>query len=197
MDRERSKRLTRTAALAFGVMVIGSMLFGSPPAETTLLAQMAGKYAAPRVGDQAPDFSLKDFGGGNFTLSKLTRDKHVIVWFTNLCEGCQSEIPTVLRLSAEYRKKGVEVVAVSLLGKDRTTVEAVMKENKVSFRFLYDPDGAATRLYSGKYVEGTCPLKNIFVIGKGGKVALTSHLPGIRINELTAQLDALTGGIQR
>jgi len=58
----------------------------------------------------------------------------------------------VLRLKAEYEKKGVEVVAVSVLGKDRKPVETVIQENKVSFRFLYDPSGIATQRYSGEYV---------------------------------------------
>ena len=161
---------------------------------TDLYGQTGDKPAPARVGDRAPDFSLKDFGGATFKLSDLKGKKDLVLWFTNLCEGCQSEIPTVLQLAARYKQRGVEIVAVSLLGKDRKTVEAVMKQNNVSFRFLYDPDGSATRLYSGKYVEGTCPLKNIYIVGKDGKIALASHLPGIRMDDLTVQLNTLTGG---
>lgn len=100
----------------------------------------------------------------------------------------------MLQLAAGYKQKNVEVVAISLLGKDRKTVEAVMKQYKVSFRFLYDPNGSATRLYSGKHVEGTCPLRNIYVVGKAGNITLASHLPGIRVEDLVAQLDTMTGG---
>jgi peroxiredoxin Q/BCP len=145
--------------------------------------------AAPKIGDQAPDFTLKDFSGKAFTLSSLMKNKGVLLWFTNLCEGCQMQVPTVEKLKALYAKKNIAVVAVSVLGKDRKHVEEVMAKNKVTFPFLYDPTGDATTLYSGRYIEGTCPLKNIFVIKKGGKILFSRHLPGTSEQELLAQLD--------
>ena len=84
-----------------------------------------------------------------------------------------------------------------MLGKDRKTVEAVMKENKVSFRFLYDPTGTATQRYSGKYVERTCPLKNIFIIEKGGKIVYAGHLPGADPSALEKELNNITEGNER
>lgn len=197
MDCTRSTRLTRFAFDFLSLGAILLILLGVLVAENTVYAQKAENYSAPRVGDQALDFSLKDFSGGRFTLSKLTRKGNVVLWFTDLCEGCQSQIPTVLRLKAEYEKKGVEVVAVSVLGKDRKTVETVIKENKVSFRFLYDPMGVATQRYSGKYVEGTCPLKNIFIIEKGGMIVFARHLPGTQLSELTTELNKITKGTQQ
>jgi peroxiredoxin len=158
-----------------------------------LYAQSAAPGNAPpavtKVGGKAPDFTLQDFKGGKFTLSSSMKEKTVVLWFTNLCEGCQSVIPDVKVLKSEYEKKGVEFVAVSVLGKDRKTVENVMKENGVNFRFLYDPDGSATASYAGRFVEATCPLKNIYVIGKGGTIAFMSHLPGVDGRELVSQID--------
>jgi peroxiredoxin len=130
-------------------------------------------------------------------LTKLTKTKSILLWFTNLCEGCQSKIPEVLELKSLYEKKGIDVVAISVLGKDRETVEDVVRKNNVAFRFLYDPAGEATGRYSGKYVEGTCPLKNIVIIKKGGKIVYASHLPGTSLNELTTQLNKITKGTQQ
>ena len=178
-------------------LLASCLSFGTVLIQTIASAQTNNKNVAPKVSDSAPDFSLQDFKGNKFTLSKLTKTKGVLLWFTNLCEGCQSQIPTVLRLKAEYEKKGVEVVAVSILGKDRKTVETVMKKNKDSFRFLYDPTGTASKRYSGEYVEGTCPLKNIFVIEKGGKIVFANHLPGVQMNELASILNKLTKGTQQ
>lgn len=196
MDCKRSKRLTRFTFGFLSLTIMLLMSLGIPVTENAACAQKGEKYSAPRVGNQAPDFSLGDFNGKKFALSTSIKKGNVVLWFTNLCEGCQSQIPTVLGLKTEYEKKGVEVVAVSVLGKDRKTVETVMKENKVSFRFLYDPSGTATQRYSGKYVEGTCPLKNIFIIEKGGKIVYASHLPGIQMNELTTQLNKIAKGTQ-
>ncbi len=45
-------------------------------------------------GDLAPDFSLEDFKGKEFTLSnELKETKAIILWFTNLCKGCTRKIP--------------------------------------------------------------------------------------------------------
>jgi peroxiredoxin len=155
----------------------------------TTRAQLSAVPAAPKIGEQAPDFTLKDFSGKTFTLSPLMKKNGVLLWFTNLCSGCQEQVPTVERLKALYAKKNIGVVAVSVLGKERKHVEDVMARNKVTFPFLYDPSGEATRLYSGQYVQGTCPLKNIFVIEKGGKILFSRHLPGTSERELLAQLD--------
>jgi peroxiredoxin len=149
--------------------------------------------AVTKVGGVAPDFTLQDFSGKRFTLSSSMKEKTVVLWFTNLCEGCQSVVPDVKTLKSQYEKKGVEFVAVSVLGKDRETVESVMKENNVNFRFLYDPDGKATASYAGRFVEATCPLKNIYVIRKGGTIAFMSHLPGVDGRELIAQIDKTLG----
>lgn len=145
------------------------------------------------VGEQAPDFELKKFDGGSFTLSTVNRSHPVVVWFTNMCKGCQSQIPAFIRLRAEYQKRGVEFVAVSMLGNDRKTAEGIIKQYHVPYPVLYDPTGSASQRWSGKYVKGTCPLQNIFVIAKDGRILLADHLPGIDIADLT---DAIKGTLE-
>ena len=190
MNQNHVARLLFLTALFLGVVVY--------PAHVASSQNRSDGYSPMlKAGDRAPDFTLNDFDGGRVVLSKLTKDKAVLLWFTNLCEGCQSVIPAVLRLRETYRKEGVEVVAVSVLGKDRKTVETVMKEKKVSFRFLYDPAGTTAKRDSGNYVEGTCPLKNIFIIKKGGKIVYASHLPGVQITEITNRLNSITKGPER
>ena len=165
--------------------------------QPTANAQTNSNVVGPKVGDQAPDFTLYDFKGNKFTLSKLTKKKAALLWFTNLCEGCQTKIPEVQKLKLLYQKKDVDVAAVSMLGEDRATVEEVMRKNNIAFRFLYDPKGQATERFSGKYVEGTCPLKNIYVIERGGKIIYASHLPGATEQELNQQLERVTKGAHK
>ena len=188
----------RIAGFTFGgTLIAARMLLGTVFTQTSASAQTSNNRVVPKVGDLAPDFSLQDFKGNKFTLSKLTKTKSVLLWFTNLCEGCQLKIPEVLELKSLYEKKGIDVLAISVLGKDRKTVEEVIRKNNVTVRFLYDPKGEATERYSGRYVEDTCPLKNIFIIKKGGKIVYASHLSGASLNELTTQLNKITKGIQQ
>ena len=129
--------------------------------------------------NMAPDFSLKDFQGKQFSLSSFKNHKSVILWFTNLCGGCQDKLAFIEKLNNEYSGKNIEVVAVSQLGKDRKTVEDIIRKYKLTTRFLYDPHGEATEKFTGKYVPNSCPLRNIFFIDKSGKIIHSTHFPGI------------------
>lgn len=176
--------------VALACLIVLSIAATQPKA----FSQILSKRSIAKVGDQAPDFTLSDFNGKNFSLSGTLKSKSVLLWFTNLCQGCQSQLDEVQSLRSQYEKKGIEVIAVSVLGEDRTTVEEVMLENNMAFRFLYDPKGEITKRYSGTYIEGTCPLKNIFVITKDRTITFASHLPGVSRQELTDQVDRITKG---
>ena len=148
----------------------------------------------PGVGEAAPNFSLQDFKGKTFTLSDLKGKKAVLLWFTNLCGGCQTKFGEMEKLKNLYEKKGAEVIAVSILGKDKRTAEEIIRKKKVTFRFLYDPEGKATGLYSGEYIPRTCPLQNIFIISRNGKIIYADHYPGSDESEASKLLDKATKG---
>ena len=80
-------------------------------------------------------------------------------------------------------------MAVSVLGKDRGTVEDVIRKKRISFKFLYDPNGKVAELFSGKEYPGVCPLTNIFIIGKDGKIVYTGRYPGTDEAEIISQLN--------
>ena len=72
----------------------------------------------PSVGEKAPDFTLMDFTGKRFTLSDLKGHEGALLWFTNLCEGCRPKLGEMEKFNSEYSGKGIEVIALSQLGKD-------------------------------------------------------------------------------
>ncbi|MFA5804553.1 MAG: redoxin domain-containing protein [Melioribacteraceae bacterium] len=161
------------------------------------VAQENDKVVIPKVGDRAPDFSLQYFDGKLFTLSEIAKNKPVLLWFTNLCSSCQSKLPFIEELNKKFQNKEMEVLAVSQLGNDRKTVEDVIRTNNLSVRFLYDPSGEATTLYTGGYNPGTCPLTNIYLISKAGKITFATHYPGTSEKELTKQINKLMEGKQQ
>lgn len=152
-------------------------------------AQFFQSVKVAKVGEQAPEFSLKDFQGKSFSYSKKKNDKVRIFWFTNLCSGCLSVISDMEKIKSTYEKKGVEIVAVSQLGEDKETVAQIVKERKLTLRFLYDPKGEATARYSGRYTPGTCPLKSLYIVQKNGTIQFATHFPGVPAVELANQLD--------
>ena len=143
----------------------------------------------------APDFSILDFQGKKFTLSdKLKNHKAILLWSTNLCKGCLEKVPKMERMKNLYNEKGIGVVAISILGKDRKTVEEVILANRITFRFLFDPEGKVTKLFGGEHVPGVCPLKNLFIIGKNREVLFVGHYPGTEENEIENLLNKFIGG---
>jgi peroxiredoxin len=142
-----------------------------------------------------PGFSLMDFQGKKFTLSdELKNYKVILLWFTNLCKGCLEKIPEMEKIKKLYKEKGIEVVAISVLGDDRKTVEDVIQKKKVTFRFLFDPKGEIIQLFSGEHIPDTCPLKNLFIIDKDRKILFDGRYPGTAEDEIEYFLNRLTGG---
>lgn len=148
----------------------------------------------PKIGQKAPNFTLEDLAGKRFSISDFKDKKIVLLWFTNLCSGCQTKFPEMERIKNQYSEKETEVIAVSVLGDDRETVETTIAEKKTTFRFLIDPRGVATKLYSGAYHPGSCPLQNIFITDKNGIITYVSHYPGMEEDEIIKELDKTSNG---
>ena len=89
------------------------------------------------------------------------------------------------------------MVAVSQLGEDRKTVEDAVRKENLTFRFLYDPTGEVTEKFTGKYIPDTCPLKNIYLIDKSGKIIYSTHYPGVSEEELSNQVNKFMKGKQQ
>lgn len=149
----------------------------------------------PKAGEKAPNFSLDDLSRKKFSLFDYKGKKALLLWFTNLCRGCQAKFPEIERIKKLYRKKQVEVVAVSVLGDDKKIVEKTVQERKLKIRFLIDPKGEVVKLYSGTYYPGTCPLKNIFIIDKRGIIRYSGHYPGTDEDEIIKELDQIQNGM--
>lgn len=139
----------------------------------------------------APGFELSDLNHRVAILSDYSGSKVVLLWFTNLCSGCEKNLPILKNLYQNFKKKGLEILAISVLGSDTETVEEVLKRSKVDFPFLIDPEGKVCELYSGKYIPETCPAVNLFLIDKQGRIRFESHFPGITDSELAEELNKI------
>ncbi len=86
-------------------------------------ADADAKYATElvKVGDAAPDFTLKTPEGKKVKLSKTTQGKWVLLDFwASWCPDCRKDIPNVKRMYHDFAPKGVQFIGVSF----DTNVEA-------------------------------------------------------------------------
>jgi len=145
------------------------------------------------IGQTAPAFVAKDLSGKTWALSDFTNTRPVVLWFTNFCEGCQTVIPRLDSIYAARILPEAELLAVSLLGEDRQTINAVKDSLSFDFPVLLDPDGKICIDFVGGYVPASCPAKNLFVIGSDGNIKYETHYPGSPLKDIVSALEGQAG----
>ena len=114
----------------------------------------------------APELVLRTLAGEPVRLSDL-RGKVVLVNFwATWCIPCRTEMPAIEALYQRYRAQGLEVLAVNLDRLSTTGVEAFLKEVKVTFPIVLDPDWSAARTY------GVLGLPTSYLIDRAGNVVV-------------------------
>ncbi len=151
-----------------------------------LLWRLSWKLRAMRkrglqVGDLFPDFSLVDLQGRRHRMSDAFPKKCAVLWFTNLCEDCRSKIPLLEELQREAGDRA-QILAVSLLGDDRTLPVEVAKS--CDFPILMDPGDIVGRQLGLPHPAGACPLHNLFIVNKRGRIMFRHHLSAVKADAL-------------
>jgi peroxiredoxin len=107
----------------------------------------AADAPGPELGRAAPDFTLPDLGGKSVRLADFKGKKAVLINFwATWCVPCREEMPTLERLSQD-RAASLEVLAVSLDTASAAKIRAFVRELKLTFPILLDPELVVGRLY--------------------------------------------------
>lgn len=134
-----------------------------------------------QVGDQAPDFTLKDQDGNDVTLSSFRDELSVVVvfypfTFTGVCEG---ELCSLRDDIGAFETNAAQVVAISC--DTRHAQKQWADKQGFTFPVLSDfwPHGAVAQAY-GVFNEALgCANRATFVIDKAGKVVDTFESPNL------------------
>ena len=133
--------------------------------------------------NMAPNFTLNDLNGKPHTLSS-TKGKVVILDFwATWCPPCREEIPHFISLYGKYRRKGLEVIGISL---DRGGVEPVRSfadTYGINYPILMG-DQKVTRDYGG-----IRSIPTTFIIDRQGRI--TEKFVGYRSEKVFE--DAIKG----
>jgi len=157
-----------------------------------VVAEAPGQYGgeeekpAAKVGDQAPDFTLKGIDGKEYKLSEFTKEDKIVVleWFNPDCPWVvlHHERNTTMKETArKYKDKDVVWLAINSghEGHPTTGVERNMKAAKaweISYPILLDPTGEVGKAYDAK----TTP--HMYVIDKDGILAYAGAIDDHREN---------------
>jgi peroxiredoxin len=125
------------------------------PAEKEALSKIA-------IGEQAPQFKIKDANGKTIDLAELTAKGPVLVRLTCGCTGCDKELAYFQELHKAYQDKGLTSLAV--FKEPDAKVESYVKEKKLNMLYAVDTNGKSWEVFQTK----TMPTN--FLIEKGGKI---------------------------
>jgi cytochrome c biogenesis protein CcmG, thiol:disulfide interchange protein DsbE len=143
----------------------------------------ASATTTPNGRRQPIDFRLDDLAGSRWQLSDR-RGKVVLVNFwATWCPPCREETPGLVRLSRDYRSRGVEVVGISMDDDPRQAVPPFLRRYSVPYPVLV-PDSA---FELANEVES---LPTTLLIDRQGRVAKV-YVGAVGEAEIADELDLL------
>jgi len=135
-------------------------------------ALAAPAFAEAKVGDAAPDFTLKDQDGKDVKLSSFKGQKNVIVAFypKDFSGGCTTEMKCLVKDINKLAARETIVLAISV-----DTVESHARFATtlgIQFRILADTDLAVAKLYdvATPSADGGFANRSAFIVDKEGKL---------------------------
>ncbi len=122
------------------------------------------------IGENAPDFTLKDGDGNDWKLSEQ-RGKTVVLLFYpgDNTPVCTKQMCSVRDHWSEYQATGAEVVGIST--DSAASHQGFAEKNELPLTLLADEKGAVTANYGAKSWLPGRAARAVVVIDKTGKIA--------------------------
>jgi peroxiredoxin Q/BCP len=122
-----------------------------------------------QVGDNAPDFELKDAAGASWRLSEQ-RGKTVVLLFYpgDNTPVCTSQLCSVRDHWSDYQATGAEVIGVST--DSVKSHENFAAKHRLPLRLLADEGGEVTQLFGVKSWLPNRSARAVFVVDKQGVI---------------------------
>ncbi len=125
-----------------------------------------------KVGDTAPDFTLKDTTGQDVTFSSFQGKQNVVLAFFPFAFSgtCSAQMPSYEAELNRFHDFDTQVIGISMDA--RHSLEAWRKQLGLTFPLLSDfyPQGHVVDLYGVRHMAGM-PERALFVVDKTGKIA--------------------------
>lgn len=117
---------------------------------------------APRIGEHAPPFVLRDINGSTVSLARHKGKVILLNFWATWCHACSAEMSSMNDLYNSLKDKGLEVFAVSIDSSEKSLKSYIAKKT-ISFPVLFDRNGEG-------YFEqfGVIGLPVTFVIDRQG-----------------------------
>jgi peroxiredoxin len=116
-----------------------------------------------RVAVDAPDFTLKELGGGKISLKELRGKIILLNFFATWWPNCQRESPSFAKLSGEFKNPELVLLKVASKEKEKDILK-YKKEHNISSPILFEDDAAVANAY------GVSNRPQTFFVNREGKI---------------------------
>lgn len=140
------------------------------------------------LGQAAPKVQAATLEGNAVALIPADAEIAILYFWASWCGPCRMATPVVLETAADYKDRGVRVVAVNV-GEDRETIEHYASGKTLLSHVVLDPDGAVSMAYR---VDS---LPTIMLVDQGGTIqAVYEGYAGTLGDELSRDILTLLAG---
>jgi len=143
------------------LLVAGGGCDDAPPTEAVTEAQSEPVQAPPmkrgvlKVGDQAPNFQLRDLDGQAVTLSEYRGSVVFINFWATWCGPCRVEMPAMEALYKAIDRKNFEILAVSTDQQGAAVTRSFRNQLGLTFPILHDSDYRVGLAYGARTLPMT------------------------------------------
>jgi len=193
---------------SLGILAAIVLLFLAP--EFSRAAQQ--KVETLEIGRQAPDFNLPGVDGRNYRLADFADAKILVVVFTcNHCPTAQAYEDRIIKLTSDYKSKGVAVVAISPNDPEAVRLDELgysdmsdtfeemkirVKDKNYNFPYLYD---GKTQTVTSAY--GAVATPHLFIFDEQRKLRYTGRFDDsekkpkqVKSNDAINAIEAILAG---
>jgi peroxiredoxin len=134
-----------------------------------LAAAMLAAAGSGWAAGKAPDFTLQDTTGKDFSLSQFRGKVVVLNFFTINCQPCRAEMPDLNKIYQEKRGQGLQILGICI-GTDPMRLRFLAKQMNLDYPFLVGTD-EVDRAYGSIVVVPT----TFIIDGQGNLVEKIEH----------------------
>ena len=158
---------------------------------------LAADLPTLKIGEAVPSFSLKNYDGKEFSLTKLNKENKftVLMFISTECPVSNSYNEKMVKLSETYLSKGIQFVGINANKEEMVEdIAKHSKEHKFKFPVLKDEKNKIADLY------GALVTPEVYVVSKEGKLLYHGRIDDARMkteaksHDLQDALDALLAG---
>lgn len=132
-------------------------------------------------GRPAPAFTLLQRDGTPLNLSDYRGKVVILDFWASWCKPCRASFSWVREFYEEYRKKGVEIIGVSI-DENKTTWEKALDNEKLSWPQVIDETVKGEYRVGGLYHVLAVPM--FVVVDKEGKIVIRDHMEKEQLTEV-------------